>query len=309
MSYILDALRKADAQRERDPARGIHAQPGRAPMGDSPRSAGLRAGFWVASAAGIAALAVAGWYLYRDPVPATGKVQVAAAPAAQPRVTAPPPAAPTVPPPVVPAPVVLPPPVVVAPTVATAPRAVMPGGAPPNRTERPTGSPPPMPGQVGQGATARAMAQAVQSVPAGAQPAQPSTQLPAQSPAFAPAAPTAPGGASAPAQPGVPAAPVAAPPQATPVVPNVAPQPSPYVPPVVVPPSPPPAPVAGLPPDAPKLVITGGVYTANKAQRMLIVNGQVMTEGADLGSGVTLEEIRPKSAVLRFRGGRYAVSY
>ena len=27
MSYILDALRKADAQRERDPARGIHAQP------------------------------------------------------------------------------------------------------------------------------------------------------------------------------------------------------------------------------------------------------------------------------------------
>ena len=27
MSYILDALRKADAERERDPARGIHAQP------------------------------------------------------------------------------------------------------------------------------------------------------------------------------------------------------------------------------------------------------------------------------------------
>src|SRR4051812_39236555 len=27
MSYILDALRRADAERERDPARGIHAQP------------------------------------------------------------------------------------------------------------------------------------------------------------------------------------------------------------------------------------------------------------------------------------------
>src|SRR6478736_4844165 len=27
MSYILDALRKADAQREGNPARGIHAQP------------------------------------------------------------------------------------------------------------------------------------------------------------------------------------------------------------------------------------------------------------------------------------------
>ena len=28
MSYILDALRRADAERERDPARGIHAHPG-----------------------------------------------------------------------------------------------------------------------------------------------------------------------------------------------------------------------------------------------------------------------------------------
>src|SRR5205085_2677431 len=27
MSYILDALRRADAERERDPARGIHARP------------------------------------------------------------------------------------------------------------------------------------------------------------------------------------------------------------------------------------------------------------------------------------------
>jgi general secretion pathway protein B len=312
MSYILDALRKADAQRERDPARGIHAQPGRASLGDNPRGAGLRAGVWAASAAGIAALAIAGWYVYRDPVTATGQVQLAAVPAAAPRVTAPPPAAPHVPPPVVPAPVVLPPPVVVAPTVASVRPAPMPDAALPSRRDRPAGGPPPMPGQVGMGATARAMAQANQASPAPTQPAQPtqpSTQPSTQPPSVAPAAPTAPGVASAPAQPGVPAAQVAAPPQAAPVVPNVAPQPAPYVPPVVVPPSPPPAPVAGLPPDAPKLVITGGVYTASKAQRMLIVNGQVMTEGADLGSGVTLEEIRPKSAVLRFRGGRYAVSY
>lgn len=69
------------------------------------------------------------------------------------------------------------------------------------------------------------------------------------------------------------------------------------------------APVAGLPPDAPKLTITGGVYSASKAQRMLIVNGNVVAEGADLGSGVTLEEIKPKTAVLRFRGARYTVGY
>jgi general secretion pathway protein B len=68
-------------------------------------------------------------------------------------------------------------------------------------------------------------------------------------------------------------------------------------------------PVAGLPPDAPKLTITGGVYSADKAQRMLIVNGHVVAEGGDLGSGVTLEEIKPKTAVLRFRGARYSVGY
>lgn len=70
------------------------------------------------------------------------------------------------------------------------------------------------------------------------------------------------------------------------------------------------APIAtGLPPDAPKLAISGGVYSAGRAQRMLIVNGQVVNEGADLGGGVVLEEIKPKSAVLRFRGSRYAVGF
>ena len=92
--------------------------------------------------------------------------------------------------------------------------------------------------------------------------------------------------------------------------PSVAPAPAP-LPPGVAPPAPAPvaAPVAGLPPDAPKLTITGGVYSASKAQRMLIVNGNVVAEGADLGSGVTLDEIKPKTAVLRFRGARYTVGY
>ncbi|MCM2336049.1 MAG: general secretion pathway protein GspB, partial [Pseudomonas sp.] len=65
----------------------------------------------------------------------------------------------------------------------------------------------------------------------------------------------------------------------------------------------------GLPPEAPKLAISGGVYSVNRSQRMLIVNGQVVNEGADLGGGIMLEEIRPKAAVLRFRGGRYNVAF
>lgn len=64
-------------------------------------------------------------------------------------------------------------------------------------------------------------------------------------------------------------------------------------------------PPAGLPP----LVVTGGVYSANAANRMLIVNGQVYNEGAQPAPGVMLEEIRSGSAVLSFGGARFAVRY
>lgn len=81
------------------------------------------------------------------------------------------------------------------------------------------------------------------------------------------------------------------------------------LPPPPAPPAPPAAPVSGLPADAPKLVISGGVYSTDRVQRMLIVNGQVFNEGSEVVSGVVLEEVKPKGAVLRFRGARYSVSY
>jgi general secretion pathway protein B len=71
-----------------------------------------------------------------------------------------------------------------------------------------------------------------------------------------------------------------------------------------------PTPVAtGLPPDAPKIAITGGVYSSNPAQRMLIVNGQVFNEGSEVAPGISVTEIKPKSAVLTFRGNRYSVGF
>jgi len=42
---------------------------------------------------------------------------------------------------------------------------------------------------------------------------------------------------------------------------------------------------------------------------MLIVNGQVVKEGADLGSGAVLEQITQQGAVVAYRGGRYKVTY
>jgi general secretion pathway protein B len=219
MSYILDALRKADAERERDPARGIHAQPAVAPS----RRRGGAGKPWGVAAGVVLALALGGWLLLDRsapeavaPAPVRG---MAAAPAPQ----------------TVPAPMAAP---VVAQSVQPA--------APPMPVEAPAATRTPV-----------------------VAPVKEATPVPA--PAAVPAA-----AASAPAPDRVFA-------------------------------------LAELPPDVqrdlPKLAITGGVHSENAAQRMLIVGGQVMGEGAELAPGVVLEQIRPKTAVLKFRGWRYSVGY
>ena len=260
MSYILDALRKADAQRERDPARGIHAQPVRLAIGEGRMQSRYRTGFWAAGAAGLAVLASVGWYLFQDRAAATvappaARVEIAA-PTAPAIAVAPvmPPAAAVTPP----AAAVLPPPVAAPPVAVAPPAAVAPPVAPASASGQGEASP----------RVSAKIAPAAQN--AKASPAVP--QRAASAPAPAQAA------VSAPAQ--APAPPIAEAP-----------------------------PMAGLPADAPKLAISGGVYSVSAAQRMLIVNGQVFNEGGEVGPGVVLEEIRPKAAVLRFRGSRYSVAY
>jgi len=272
MSYILDALRKADAQRESDPARGIHAQPVRTVFAGDDTRGRYRRWFWGASAASVAAVGATAWYLYHD------KDAVAIAqtfsPPPQPYASMP----------------------VAPPTVA-----------PPSQT------------------AAQAMGTAAQPATAIVPPA-PAISSPA--PAFVPPAPTGPlangrfgvqqpGAMAQGQQQGAPVFPPQLPGSAQPMTatglptvqtaqpPAVSARPAP--PPAA--PAPPPPPVAGLPADAPKLVVSGGVYSADRNQRMLIVNGQVYKEGADLGSGVQLEQIKPNSAVLRFRGARYTTTF
>jgi general secretion pathway protein B len=228
MSYILDALRKADAERERDPARGIHAQPAALQPG---ADTGRRSPWpWIAGVA--AGLGVAAALAFWRPAP----------PAVSPPVAGPVTSS-------APAPVAAP--VAVAPVPAAA---VQP-------------APPPMP------AAPQAAAPVAAAVPA-AVPRPAALPAPVAAP---PAAMASPAGAPAPA----PAERVVA--------------------------------FADLPPDVqrdlPKLVINGGVHSENAAQRMLIVSGQVMHEGAELAPGLVLEQIRPKAAVLRFRGMRYSVPY
>ncbi len=205
MSYILDALRKADAQRESDPARGIHAQPAVATAART--NSGTPPWVWAGAAlCGAAVVAYAAWPAAQPQPPASAEPVAAMEPA--------------------PAPVVVP--------VATQ-------VSPP--------APPPLPTPVV---------------------ARPTPQ---------------------------PASPVAA------VAPAPAPAPEPAR---ILAFAELPAAVRG---ELPKLAISGGVHSENAAQRMLIVGGQVVNEGAELAPGVVLEQIRPRTAVLRYKDYRYSVAY
>ena len=216
MSYILDALRKADAERERDPARGIHAQP----LAVQPAARRPPLAAWAGAALVAVVLAGYAWSQRAAEAPPLPQARVPVA---------------AMPPVVAPAPTVIP--------VATS---VLPAAPPP--------LPAPVPVKV----------------------------------AAAPAAAPAPTKPAAPAKPEAPAMTVKAAPERI------------YA-------------LTELPPDVqqalPKLAISGGVYSENVAQRMLVVGGQVVNEGAELAPGVVLDQIGARNAVLRFRGYKYSVVY
>lgn len=63
--------------------------------------------------------------------------------------------------------------------------------------------------------------------------------------------------------------------------------------------------MAGLPP----LVVSGSTYSDNPAYRMLIINGKVYREGESPAADVKLEQIKQKSALLRYKGSTYLLPY
>jgi general secretion pathway protein B len=113
MSYILDALRRADAERERGSVPGIHAQPAMLGEADSEAPPSTRPLLWIGLAFALLLLAVlGGWLLLRETpqppaAPATvSPAPVSAAPAASslPAPVATPPLVAALPPAPVPAP-------------------------------------------------------------------------------------------------------------------------------------------------------------------------------------------------------------
>ena len=59
----------------------------------------------------------------------------------------------------------------------------------------------------------------------------------------------------------------------------------------------------------PTLTITGAVDSEHPAQRMLLVNGQVLRQGNLVAPELSLEEIRARSSTFSFRGTKFRVAY
>jgi general secretion pathway protein B len=59
----------------------------------------------------------------------------------------------------------------------------------------------------------------------------------------------------------------------------------------------------------PALTITGAVYSETPANRLLLLNNLVLTQGSLAAPEVTLEDIRPKSSVFNFKGTRFRLAH
>lgn len=118
------------------------------------------------------------------------------------------------------------------------------------------------------------------------------------------------------AQPAVSPPMTTAPAQAKPQAPNAKPAPSssPAIAPAQMPAAhaAPPA-LASLPEslrrELPPLVAGGAMYSDTPANRMLIINGQLWHEGDKVAPDVTLEQIKLKGAVLSYKGQRFSINF
>jgi general secretion pathway protein B len=263
MSYILEALKKAQAERQLGNAPTIHApqveavQPGVA-ASRKPLFIGLGAGALV-----VALVAVLVWQ--RGPAPVAAPASVpGSAPAAVPPVAATLPAAPSV--------------------AAGSASNTLVVSAPPAPSE-------PAPVLASRSAhVAEAPARpAPAAVPRAGQEA-PASTAPARAPAPAAPAPRA-AAVSAPVQTTAPAsapAPVSSPEDSLPYLHQLP---------------------DTIQRDLPRVSFGGYMYSANPADRLLLVDKALRHEGEEVAPGLVLEKLLPKAAVMNFRGVRYRVAY
>jgi len=271
MSYILEALKKAQAERQLGNAPTIHAPPPTYAPTPGARSAGRR---YLAIGLGAGVLAAALALLWMRHA-AEQPLQVAAAPAASAPVSTPA-AAPA------PAPAV-------AAVYAPAAPASAPAPAPAPATAPATASAPaPALGAAPAPAPTRALTPV--PVPAARAPAAPSTPAPA--PAGVREAAPSPGPAVQPAPPADPAVPVpAAAPAADENLRSLQQLPE------------------ALQREIPRVTFGGYIYSPTPGESLLLVDKTLRREGEEVAPGLVLERLTAKAAVMNYRGTRYRVGY
>lgn len=259
MSYILDALKKADAEREQGSVPGLHSQPQASTPDEADDKAVPLPLAWVGAGVAIAVIAILSWMLWsREPAPASGQAGAPDNPSAQNReldqhaqTTQPPPGGGTG---------------TQAPNAATrmdgvkanapawSPTQAAPGGydtgntGPDQRRQAAnrgaTGRQRPLNGGPTNSGTANQGGGQASADAAGAAPATSLNELPDE-----------------------------------------------------------------IRRELPQMVVGGAMYADSPANRMIVVNSQVLHEGDQVAPGLQLEEIKLKSAVFKYKGYRYSIKY
>jgi general secretion pathway protein B len=316
MSYILDALRRADAERERGSVPSIHTQQQfTSTGGDDEGEARPRRLHWIVAALSIALIAVVGWILFR-PAPDAG-VAVSMAPKPVDASPSPAPAglAPT-------GPATIPPTAATPSTTAAAPSTTAP--LPPS-TAPAVALPKPPPAAPGANRAATAAVTATPSAatpPATGSTARPSRHATAGAPAAPVTTATAPREVATPApapRDATPAAPrdagiTAAPPrEATTAVGTAEARATAERRAASGPAEDRVYAQRELPDDIrkalPAVTVNGSTYSADSASRMLMIGGQIYHEGDAIAPGLVLQRIKQRSAIMAFRGYRYEMTF
>jgi general secretion pathway protein B len=61
--------------------------------------------------------------------------------------------------------------------------------------------------------------------------------------------------------------------------------------------------------EVPKVVFGGYIYSQNPADRLMLIDKTLRREGEEVAPGLVLERLLPKAAVMNYRGYRYRVPY